>query len=161
MSPLPSFAALQSGQLETLRMSGIKLGLAGIHTANVIHARRYTWMQRCSMVASESACRLAMGRLGGGTTFGATGAAYACFAFCALWAPHEWVQYMSLRMRAGSALVAAIGFEALGVLLGWRMLDHWGHLGGAAFGICFHFLYELYIYSRLGRKLVQAHGITA
>lgn len=34
----------------------------------------------------------------------------------------------------GTLLPVLLSADALGVLLGWRYLDHLGHLGGAAFG---------------------------
>ena len=39
----------------------------------------------------------------------------------------------------GTLLKATIGLDALGVLLGWKTLDHWGHLGGAAFGVWYYY----------------------
>jgi len=36
----------------------------------------------------------------------------------------------------GTLLPVLMSADALGVLLGWRYLDHLGHLGGALFGGC-------------------------
>ena len=37
-------------------------------------------------------------------------------------------------IQLGTLLPMLMGADALGALLGWRYLDHLGHLGGAAFG---------------------------
>lgn len=34
-------------------------------------------------------------------------------------------------------LPCMMGLDAVGALLRWRVLDHWGHLGGAAFGVAY------------------------
>ena len=37
-------------------------------------------------------------------------------------------------IQLGTLLPVLMGADALGALLGWRYLDHFGHLGGAVFG---------------------------
>ncbi len=37
-------------------------------------------------------------------------------------------------IQLGTLLPVLMGADALGALLGWRYLDHLGHLGGAVFG---------------------------
>ncbi len=37
-------------------------------------------------------------------------------------------------IQLGTLLPVLMGADALGALLGWRYLDHLGHLGGAIFG---------------------------
>ena len=37
-------------------------------------------------------------------------------------------------IQLGTLLPCLMGADALGALLGWRYLDHLGHLGGAVFG---------------------------
>jgi len=37
-------------------------------------------------------------------------------------------------LRLADAVAALVAVDAIGALAGWRVLDHWGHLGGAAAG---------------------------
>ena len=74
----------------------------------------------------------------GGLSIGASGAVYACFATTALMYPHERASLIFLPMfpiEMGTLLKCTVGLDVAGALLGWRLLDHFGHLGGAAFGI--------------------------
>ena len=74
----------------------------------------------------------------GGLSIGASGAVYACFAATALMYPHERASLIFLPMfpiEMGTLLKCTVGLDVTGALLGWRLLDHFGHLGGAAFGI--------------------------
>ena len=69
---------------------------------------------------------------------GASGAVYACFAVTALLHPDSSAVFIFLPMvpiAMGTLLKVTMGLDVLGVLLGWRALDHWGHLGGATFGV--------------------------
>ena len=71
-------------------------------------------------------------------SLGASGAVYACFALTALCYPDSSAVLIFLPMipiAMGTLLKVTMGLDALGVLLGWRALDHWGHLGGASFGV--------------------------
>lgn len=40
-------------------------------------------------------------------------------------------------VRLGDLLPMLISVDVLGASLNWRWLDHWGHLGGALFGILY------------------------
>jgi rhomboid-like protein len=40
-------------------------------------------------------------------------------------------------IRLESLLYMLVSLDVLGVSLAWRWLDHWGHLGGAAYGILY------------------------
>ena len=74
--------------------------------------------------------------------------------------PNSHVTLMFLPMfpiETGTALKAAVCLDAAGAVLGWRMLDHWGHLGGAAFGIWFT-LYGHDLWMQLRRSMRQAEG---
>lgn len=35
----------------------------------------------------------------------------------------------------GTLLKITMGLDVVGILAGWKALDHWGHLGGASFGV--------------------------
>ena len=37
-------------------------------------------------------------------------------------------------LSIGDALLAILAIDVVGVARGWKLLDHWGHLGGAAAG---------------------------
>lgn len=87
---------------------------------------------------SRCACRLVARTLTGGYSLGASGAAYACCAVYALLWPRSTVQVNFIPIPASIAHLAGVCYDLLGALEGRRGLDHWGHLGGAAFGICFH-----------------------
>ncbi|KAH9490283.1 hypothetical protein Btru_033963 [Bulinus truncatus] len=52
---------------------------------------------------------------------------------------------------ADSGMKAIIAFDLLGLVLGWRFLDHAGHLGGIFFGI---------LYAKYGNKLVWGNRET-
>lgn len=40
-----------------------------------------------------------------------------------------------LNFAAGDAIFGILALDMLGILLGWKMLDHAAHLGGALFGM--------------------------
>ncbi|EIE25590.1 rhomboid-domain-containing protein [Coccomyxa subellipsoidea C-169] len=90
-------------------------------------------------LASSMTAYLARLRRGsGGRSLGASGAVYACFAATALMHPDAQGAFIFLPgipIRLGDLLPLLMCFDAAGVLLGWRYLDHFGHLGGALFGI--------------------------
>ncbi len=53
-------------------------------------------------------------------------------------------------IRLGDLLPLLMCFDAAGVLLGWRYLDHFGHLGGALFGI---------LYTKYGHRLWEKRDV--
>lgn len=78
------------------------------------------------------------GSTAGGLSLGASGAVYACFALTALLHPDASAVLIFLPMvpiAMGTLLQLTMGLDMLGVVLGWQALDHWGHLGGASFGV--------------------------
>lgn len=74
----------------------------------------------------------------GGGSLGASGSLYACVALAALNDPDTRVAIPLLEslgnLSIGDAFLAILSLDVIGVLRGWRRLDHWGHLGGAAAG---------------------------
>ena len=74
----------------------------------------------------------------GGGSLGASGSLYACVALAALDDPDTRVAVPFLEglgsFSIGEALLAILAVDVVGVARGWRRLDHWGHLGGAAAG---------------------------
>ncbi|CAL1547810.1 unnamed protein product [Lymnaea stagnalis] len=52
---------------------------------------------------------------------------------------------------ADSGLKAIVAFDVLGLVMGWRFLDHAGHLGGVLFGI---------LYTKYGNQLIWARRET-
>jgi len=80
--------------------------------------------------------------LAGGLSLGASGAVYACFALTAITKPDTQVALIFLPMLPFSisdALSVMILVDLAGVLMGWRRFDHFGHLGGALFGLYYVF----------------------
>ena len=75
---------------------------------------------------------------GGGGSLGASGSLYACVALAALNDPDTRVGVPFFEglgnYSIAQALLAILAVDVVGVLRGWRRLDHWGHLGGAAAG---------------------------
>ncbi|KAK9908859.1 hypothetical protein WJX75_003880 [Coccomyxa subellipsoidea] len=92
-------------------------------------------------VASSLTAYLARLRRGsGGRSLGASGAVYACFAATALMHPDAHGAFIFLPgipIRLGDLLPLLMCLDMAGALLGWRYLDHFGHLGGALFGILY------------------------
>ncbi|KAI0050966.1 hypothetical protein FA95DRAFT_1676293 [Auriscalpium vulgare] len=73
-------------------------------------------------------------------TYGASGLAYALATVSAI-SPHTHISVngnnipvTALQWGLGVALLA----DVVGAMAGWRRLDHWAHLGGAAFGALYY-----------------------
>ena len=74
-----------------------------------------------------------------GISLGASGAVYAVLVAAAALTPDRPVPLLFQPEGVApptlkEVTLALVAFDALGALAGWRWLDHWGHLGGAAFG---------------------------
>ncbi|OJT07172.1 Presenilins-associated rhomboid-like protein, mitochondrial [Trametes pubescens] len=81
-------------------------------------------------------------------SLGSSGAIYAMFAITALGFPDAEITliippWFPINIQTGFAAIVAL--DVLGVLRGWKMLDHYAHLGGAAFG-AFWFAYGAQIW---------------
>uniref|UniRef100_A0A8D3C3Z6 rhomboid protease n=1 Tax=Scophthalmus maximus TaxID=52904 RepID=A0A8D3C3Z6_SCOMX len=94
-------------------------------------------------------CKTASGRLY--PSLGASGAVMAVVAAVCAKVPEAKLGIIFLPMvtfTAGNALKALMAFDAAGLFLGWRFLDHAAHLGGALFGVW----YVAYGYKLIWRK---------
>ncbi|EGO20784.1 hypothetical protein SERLADRAFT_442128 [Serpula lacrymans var. lacrymans S7.9] len=76
-------------------------------------------------------------------SLGASGAIYAAVTLSALAFPDASISLIFLPFFAipiQSGVGAIIALDAIGILRGWKMFDHYAHLSGATFGV----LYYLY-----------------
>ncbi|XP_056148570.1 presenilins-associated rhomboid-like protein, mitochondrial [Lampris incognitus] len=81
-------------------------------------------------------CKTATGRIY--PSLGASGAVMTVLAAVCTKVPEAKLGIILLPMvtfTAGNALKALIAVDTMGLVLGWRLLDHAAHLGGALFGI--------------------------
>ncbi|GJJ11485.1 hypothetical protein Clacol_005718 [Clathrus columnatus] len=74
-------------------------------------------------------------------SLGASGAIWACVSMSALACPEArasliFPSTISFPLPAGA--LALVGLDILGILRGWRLFDHWAHLGGAIFGVLYY-----------------------
>ena len=84
----------------------------------------------------------------GGASLGSSGAVYAVFAMMAYFEPKSQAYFILLPgvpITLDNLFPALVLLDVTGALLRWRVLDHWGHLGGALFG---------YLYARYGQMHV-------
>lgn len=84
----------------------------------------------------------------GGASLGSSGAVYAVFAMMAYFEPKSQAYFIFLPgvpITLDNLFPALVLLDVTGALLRWRVLDHWGHLGGALFG---------YLYARYGQTHV-------
>ncbi|TFK25573.1 hypothetical protein FA15DRAFT_668269 [Coprinopsis marcescibilis] len=76
-------------------------------------------------------------------SLGASGAVYAAVTMTALAFPDSQVALFippSYPINIQTAVGGLVALDMIGILRGWRMFDHWAHLGGAAFG-CVYYAY--------------------
>ncbi|XP_061588223.1 presenilin-associated rhomboid-like protein A, mitochondrial [Cololabis saira] len=81
-------------------------------------------------------CKTATGRVY--PSLGASGAVMAVLAAVCAKVPEAKLGIIFLPMvtfTAGTALKAIVAVDTVGLMLGWRFLDHAAHLGGALFGV--------------------------
>ncbi|QRV74115.1 rhomboid family protein [Ceratobasidium sp. AG-Ba] len=74
-------------------------------------------------------------------SLGASGAIYATVTASALAFPDANVSLIFLpfvSVPIGAGVGAMVCLDVLGIIRGWRMFDHWAHLGGAAFGVIYY-----------------------
>ena len=119
-------------------------GAAGCASSLASHLGRLAAVSAASRsLPSRVAAALAPGSSSsaagsGGGSLGASGSLYACVALAALNDPETRVAVPFFEglgnISIGEALLAILALDVVGVARGWRRLDHWGHLGGAAAG---------------------------
>ncbi|KAG7093506.1 hypothetical protein E1B28_007181 [Marasmius oreades] len=74
-------------------------------------------------------------------SLGASGAVYACVTMTALAFPQAQVSLIfppSYPLDIQTAVVGLVALDMIGIMRGWKMIDHWAHLGGAAFGAAYY-----------------------
>ncbi|KAJ8520281.1 hypothetical protein ONZ45_g2870 [Pleurotus djamor] len=74
-------------------------------------------------------------------SLGASGAIYACVTVTALAFPETEIALFippTFPIPIQWGVGGMLAMDMLGVIRGWRYLDHWAHLGGAAFGIFYY-----------------------
>ncbi|KIK60517.1 hypothetical protein GYMLUDRAFT_261492 [Collybiopsis luxurians FD-317 M1] len=75
-------------------------------------------------------------------SLGASGAVYSCVTLVALAYPGSQISLIFPPMMPIDIQTGVMGLVALdmfGIYRGWRMCDHWAHLGGAAFGAMYYY----------------------
>nr|CDI55753.1 integral membrane protease of the rhomboid family [Melanopsichium pennsylvanicum 4] len=113
---------------------------AGVFAATVSHIVSAIRFRRVVKLTSLSTAKQTVGRQG---SLGASGAVYGALVISALAFPDAqlgiiFLPFITFPIRVGVAgLMAA---DIAGILLRWRMFDHWAHLGGAAFGFIYWYL---------------------
>ncbi|KAG0175170.1 hypothetical protein DFQ28_005998 [Apophysomyces sp. BC1034] len=89
-------------------------------------------------------------------SLGASGAIYGCVAGTAALYPTASVSIVFLPfipIQIGYALQALVGFDLLGVLLRWRIFDHYAHLTGVGIGLAYLQYGQQYLWYPLLRKI--------
>ncbi|KAF8629048.1 hypothetical protein AX15_003548 [Amanita polypyramis BW_CC] len=74
-------------------------------------------------------------------SLGASGAIYSCVIVTALAFPDSQVALFippTYPIPIQWGVGGLVALDIMGVLRGWRMFDHWAHLGGAAFGFAYY-----------------------
>jgi membrane associated rhomboid family serine protease len=88
-------------------------------------------------------------------SLGASGAVYSTLVLTALAVPDTAVQLLFLPFLIVPIKVGAAGLvtmDTVGIIRGWRIFDHYGHLSGAAFGGAY-FFGGPYLWPRTGQFL--------
>ncbi|KZT53399.1 hypothetical protein CALCODRAFT_440107 [Calocera cornea HHB12733] len=91
-------------------------------------------------------------------SLGASGAIYATVTLSALAIPDASVSFIFfpwLQMPISAGVGGLVLLDIVGVSRGWRVFDHWAHLGGAAFGV-FYFYYGPQLWNWTRRRVSQA-----
>ncbi|KAG1169532.1 hypothetical protein G6F70_008316 [Rhizopus microsporus] len=89
-------------------------------------------------------------------SLGASGAIYGLVASTAILHPNSSISLIFLPMipiKLGYALPALMSFDLAGILLRWKMFDHFAHLAGAGLGIGYTYYGERHIWAPLVRKV--------
>ncbi|KAG8214980.1 hypothetical protein J3R82DRAFT_8383 [Butyriboletus roseoflavus] len=96
-------------------------------------------------------------------SLGASGAIYAAVTLTALAFPDAQVQpiFVPISVSITTGVGAMVLADIVGALRGWKLFDHYAHLGGAAFGVLYYVHgNELWIHMKeLYRKIAGPHHI--
>ncbi|KAJ7583255.1 hypothetical protein C8J56DRAFT_953468 [Mycena floridula] len=115
-----------------------------LSSAGALPAKPETWS---AAVAAASASATTSTTATAVTTairpsLGASGAIYGCVTMTALAFPESKIALIippsypiDIQWGVGGLLL----MDMIGILRGWKMLDHWAHLGGAAFGVAYYY----------------------
>ncbi|TDL23855.1 rhomboid-domain-containing protein [Rickenella mellea] len=90
-------------------------------------------------------------------SLGASGAIYAMFTLTALSQPDVQIRLIippTPDFPISWGLYGMLIFDTLGILRGWRMMDHVAHLGGAAFGAWYYY-YGQRVWAAFRHKIVR------
>lgn len=124
---------------------------AGLFAATVSHVVTAIRFRRLARTSIDLARRTA----GKHAFLGSSGAVYAVLVTSAYAFPDAQLGIMFLpfvTFPIGAGVVGLLAADVAGIVLRWRMFDHWAHLGGAAFGwMYWHGLYGLWDGSMLGQ----------
>ncbi|KAJ1596811.1 hypothetical protein NDA14_007929 [Ustilago hordei] len=107
---------------------------AGLFASSVSHIVAAIRFKRLSCLLSLPIAKTMMARE---ASLGASGAVYACLIMSACAFPQAQLGIIFLpfvTVPIGVGVAGLVAVDVLGVLRGWRVFDHWAHLGGAAFG---------------------------
>ncbi|CEH12907.1 Integral membrane protease of the rhomboid family involved in different forms of regulated intramembrane proteolysis [Ceraceosorus bombacis] len=132
-----SEASLAPHLLAFCALAGISSGLL----SHLVNAARWRFL------AARAGEAVARSKYGLTASLGSSGFAYSLLVMNALAFPDAQVGLIFLPMISfpiAQGVLGLVALDVVGVLRGWRMFDHWAHLGGAAFG---------YLYFKHGNDL--------
>ncbi|KAF8547476.1 hypothetical protein OG21DRAFT_1527129 [Imleria badia] len=136
-------------------------------SAKVLYPRFLAYLSKQATVRSSPAASAIVGDVAEQApnkilpSLGASGAIYAAVTLTALAFPDAQVQpiFVPISVSITTGVGALVLADVVGVLRGWRLFDHYAHLGGAAFGVLYYeygdefwtFMKQVY------RKIVGPH----
>jgi rhomboid-like protein len=127
---------------------------AGVFSMFGSHASNAVRLMRAKRQASDIKA-LSRVRNAFRPSLGASGAVYSTLILTALAVPDTAVQllflpFLTLPIKLGAA--GLVTMDTVGIIRGWRVFDHYGHLSGAAFGGAY-FFGGPYLWARTGQFL--------
>ncbi|KAG9318935.1 hypothetical protein JVU11DRAFT_1049 [Chiua virens] len=127
--------------------AGLFSGLVS-HTVStkVLYPRLLSQLSKQAVVRSSPAASAVLGEAAQEAprkilpSLGASGAIYAAVTFTALAFPDAQVQpiFLPISVSITTGVGALVLADIVGILRGWRLFDHYAHLGGATFGVLYH-----------------------
>ncbi|GAC98308.1 hypothetical protein PHSY_005901 [Pseudozyma hubeiensis SY62] len=127
---------------------------AGVFAATVSHIVTAVRFKRISALHGVAFAKETLGRH---ASLGASGAVYSALVMSAFAFPDAKLGVILLpwvTVNIGVGVVGLVLVDAVGVVRGWRMFDHWAHLAGAAFGAGYWFG-GAEVWEWLKRRLVE------